>query len=98
MKFKIDGGEKYPHYFLADRKTATEYGWEPETCRELTQAEKDAIFDEEATEFTEAEVAIVNLYNAACDEFDALIKRKQAENREKYGTSLCRDCSHGAGI
>lgn len=40
----------------------------------------------------------MNLYNAACNEFDALIKRKQAENREKHGTSLCRDCSHGAGI
>lgn len=98
VKFQIAGGEKYPSYFLVDRERATQYGWEEDTCRELTQSEKDKIFDEEATEFTDAEVAIVNLYNAACDEFDALIKRKQAENKERYGTSLCRDCSHGSGI
>jgi hypothetical protein len=39
-----------------------------------------------ATEFTDAEIAIVKLYNAACDEFDALIKRKQAENGKADGS------------
>jgi hypothetical protein len=80
MKLKIDCIEKYPHYILQDRKHATKYGWEEDTGRELTQDEKDVIFDKEATEFTDAEVAIVNLYNAACNEFDVLIQRKHAEN------------------
>lgn len=91
MKFKIEGGERYPHYYLTDRQTATRYGWEEGTCRELTQEEKDAIFDKEATEFTDAEVAIVNLYNAACNEFEALIKRKHIENREKNGLVIRSD-------